>query len=213
MNIVIVDDHPLYRNGIRNLLQATDDLRVAGETGSGEEAIRLAEELRPDLMLMDIRLPDLDGIEATRRIKTSFPGIRILVLSMHKDDRSIMPAMKAGASGYLLKEADGAELLQAIRMVSGGSAVFSSAIAGRMVELLGERPQAWDPLFDQLTGREKEVLKWLAQGYSNPQIAARLHLSSKTVANNVTSILNKLRVSDRHEARLLVEELAGDGPL
>jgi DNA-binding NarL/FixJ family response regulator len=205
MNIVIVDDHPVYRNGIRNLIQATDDLVIIGEAGTGEEAVRLAEALQPDIMLMDIRLPDLDGIEATRRIKERHPRIHILILSMHKDDKSILPAIKAGARGYLLKEADGSELLQAIRMVGNGNGVFSPDIAGRMVDFLGERPKSANPLFDQLTGREKEVLQWVSEGYSNAQIALKLHLSVKTVANNVTNILNKLQVSDRHEARLLAK--------
>lgn len=205
MNIVIVDDHPMYRNGIRNLIQATDDLIIIGEAGTGEEAVRLAEVLQPDMMLMDIRLPDIDGIEATRRIKDLHPRIHILILSMHKDDESILPAMKAGARGYLLKEADGTELLQAIRMVGNGNGVFSPDIAGRMMDFLDNRPKSTNPLFDQLTGREKEILHWVSEGYSNAQIALKLHLSVKTVANNVTNILNKLQVADRHEARLLVK--------
>ncbi len=207
MRIVIVDDHPLFRSGVRNLIQATDDLVLAGEADSGEAAIRAAEEIGPDLMLMDIRMPDMDGIEATRRIQSRYPGIHILILSMHQDDRSVFAAMKAGARGYLLKEADGSELLQAIRIAGSGGAVFSPGIASRMMRFFEDRPVPANPLLAQLTGREKEILERLAEGDSNAQIAQRLHLSVKTVANNVTNILNKLQVADRNEARLLVKSM------
>jgi len=208
LSIVIVDDHPLFRSGVRNLIQATDDLVLVGEADTGEAAIRAAETLAPDMMLMDIRMPDMDGIEATRRIRERFPRIRILILSMHQDDKSVFAAMKAGACGYMQKEADGAELLQAIRIVGGGSAVFSPGIASRMMRYFEGRPApASNPLLAQLTGREKEVLARLAEGDSNAQIAQRLFLSVKTVANNVTNILNKLQVADRNEARMLVKSL------
>jgi DNA-binding NarL/FixJ family response regulator len=207
MRIVIVDDHPLFRSGVRNLIQATDDLVLAGEADSGEAAIRAAEEIGPDLMLMDIRMPDMDGIEATRRIQARYPHIHILILSMHQDDRSVFAAMKAGARGYLLKEADGSELLQAIRIAGSGGAVFSPGIASRGMRFLEDRPAPANPLLAQLTGREKEILERLAEGDSNAQIAQRLRLSVKTVANNVTNILNKLQVADRNEARMLVKSM------
>lgn len=207
MNILIVDDHPLYRSGIRNLIHATDDLVIVGEAGTGGEALAMADALEPDLILMDIRLPDLNGVEATRLIKERHPRIHILILSMHKDDKSVFSAMKAGARGYLLKEADGVELLQAIRMAARGSGVFSPDIASRMMNFFDGRSEPADPVLEQLTGREKEVLRWLAEGESNAQIARRLQLSVKTVANNVTNILNKLQVADRNEARLLVKSL------
>jgi Response regulator containing a CheY-like receiver domain and an HTH DNA-binding domain len=205
MRIVIVDDHPLYRSGVRNLVQTTDDLEIVGEAGTGEEAIWLAVNLDPELILMDIRLPDMDGIEATRRIRELRPSIHILILSMHKDEKTIFPAIKAGARGYLQKEADGLELLQAMRMVGGGSAVFSPDIASRMVTYFDGRPSNVHPILVQLTGREQEVLQWVTKGYSNLQIAQRLQISVKTVANNVTNILNKLHVADRNEARELVK--------
>ena len=205
MKIAIVDDHPLFRSGVRNLIQATDDLILVGEAGSGEEAIRLAGELNPDLMVIDIRMPDMNGIEATRRIRELHPHIHILILSMHKDDKSVFAAMKAGARGYMLKEADGADLLQSIRMVGNGIAVFSPEIASRMMNFFEDRPMPANPYFKQLTGREKEVLERIAEGDSNAQIANRLHLSVKTVANNVTNILNKLQVADRNEARQLIK--------
>jgi len=205
MNIIIADDHPLFRRGVCNLIQATEDLVLIGEASTGTEAIHIAEELHPDLMLMDIQMPDMDGLEATRIIKDRFPDIHILILSLYKDDKSISTAMKAGAGGYMLKEADGIELLQAIRMVGTGSAVFSPGIAARMASFFGERAAPMNPLLRELTGREKEVLSRLAEGESNAQIALRLHLSVKTVANNVTNILNKLQVADRNEARMLVK--------
>jgi len=213
MRIVIADDHPLFRSGVRNLIQATDDLHVAGEAGTGTEAVRLARTVKPELVLMDIRMPDMDGVEATRQIRAQCPEVHVLILSMHKDDKSVMAAMKAGARGFMLKEADGAELLQSIRMVGGGSAVFGSDIAERMMKLFEDGANPSDPLMEQLTGREKEVLKWLAEGDSNAQIAMRLHLSVKTVANNVTNILNKLQVGDRYEARRLIKALEEKGRL
>lgn len=205
MNIIIADDHPLFRSGVRNLIQATDDLVLIGEARTGNEAILMAEANQPDLILMDIHMPEMDGLEATRQIKNKYPNIHILILSLYKDDKSVFAAMKAGAGGYMLKEADGIELLQAIRMVGAGNAVFSPGIASRMASFFEGRVEPVNPLLSELTGREKEVLRWLAEGDSNAQIALRLHLSVKTVANNVTNILNKLQVADRNEARLLVK--------
>jgi DNA-binding NarL/FixJ family response regulator len=205
MNIIIADDHPLFRSGVRNLIHATDDLVLIGDASTGKEAIHLAEVNQPDLILMDIHMPDMDGLEATRLIKNKYPNIHILILSLYKDEESVFAAMKAGAGGYMLKEADGIELLQAIRMVGAGSAVFSPGIASRMASFFEDRVAPVNPLLSELTGREKEVLRWLAEGDSNAQIASRLHLSVKTVANNVTNILNKLQVADRNEARLLVK--------
>jgi DNA-binding NarL/FixJ family response regulator len=209
MNIIIADDHPLFRSGVRNLIQATDDLVLIGDASTGKEAIHMAEVNQPDLILMDIHMPDMDGLEATRQIKSKYPNIHILILSLYKDDKSVSAAMKAGAGGYMLKEADGIELLQAIRMVGAGSAVFSPGIASRMASFFEERAAPVNPRLSELTGREKEVLRWLAEGDSNAQIALRLHLSVKTVANNVTNILNKLQVADRNEARLLVKSFEG----
>ncbi len=208
MNIVIADDHPLFRSGVRNLLEATEDLIVVGEAGTGAEAIRLAETLRPDVLLLDLRLPDFNGIEVTERLKARLPELRILILSMHKDDKSIFAAMKAGARGYMLKEADGAELLQSIRMVGGGSAVFGAEVATRLAGFFEDKPP--EPFADRLTGREREVLGYIADGAGNAEIAARLRLSAKTVANHVANILNKLQVSDRHEARRLVRSYRSD---
>jgi len=211
MKILIAEDHPLFRSGVRNLLKTTSDLEVVGEAANGEDALALAETLQPDLVLMDIRMPDLNGIETTRIIKERFPNIEVLILTMFRDDESVFTAMRAGAKGYVLKDAEEDELLQSIRMVGSGGVVFGSDIAGRMVHYFSATgaganfPQK-NPSFDGLTKREAEILAWIAEGDTNQQIAARLHISAKTVANNVSAILAKLQVADRHEAKRLLEQ-------
>ncbi|CAG7627109.1 Response regulator protein VraR [Paenibacillus solanacearum] len=208
MRIVIAEDHPLFRSGVRNLLRTTDDLEVVGEAASGEEALALVEQLQPDLVLMDIRMPGMNGIEATRLIKETHPAVEVLILTMFRDDQSVFTAMRVGAKGYILKDSDEEELLQSIRMVGNGGAVFSSDIAGRMMHYFSQ-PQtvpAQDPAFAELTKREMAILERIAEGDSNAEIAARLHISSKTVANYVSNILNKLQVSDRHAAKRLVQK-------
>lgn len=204
MRIIVADDHPLFLSGVRNLIQATDDFVLVGEASNGKEAVRLTEELRPNLAILDIRMPELDGIEATRLIKERHPATHVLILSMYKDDKSVFAAMKAGARGYMLKEADGTELLQAIRLVGSGIAVFNPEIASRIMTFFDRSPEPPNPYLEQLTGREKEILMLIVEGDSNSRIAAKLQLSVKTVANNVTNILNKLHVADRNEARQLM---------
>lgn len=217
----------MFRNGVRSLLATTEDLEVVGEAASGEEAIRIAGELTPDLMLMDIRMPGINGIEATQIIRERYPAIEVLILTMYRDDQSVFTAMRVGAKGYILKDADEDELLQAIRMVGSGRAVFSTGIAERMMHYFasqasvvlggsegdaaagygsGKPTLAPDPAFAELTRREAEILAYIASGDTNAQIAARLFISAKTVANHVSTILNKLQVIDRHEARKLVEQ-------
>ncbi|RIX60325.1 DNA-binding response regulator [Paenibacillus nanensis] len=227
MRILIAEDHPMFRSGVRSLLATTDDLEVVGEASDGIEAVKLAGELLPDLIIMDIRMPGLNGIEATAQIKERFPAIEILILTMYQDDQSVFTAMRVGAKGYVLKDADEEELLQSIRMVGSGSAVFSTGIAERMMQFfasqvsqvkadasnemseehgLGRHGLLRDPAFAELTRREAEILERIAVGDTNAQIAERLHISAKTVANNVSNILNKLQVMTRHEARKLVEQ-------
>jgi DNA-binding NarL/FixJ family response regulator len=203
MRIVIADDHPLFRGGVRNLLQTTDDLQVVGEASSGEEVLELASSLQPELILMDIRMPGLNGIEATRMIREKYPHIEVLILTMFREDQSVFTAMRVGAKGYVLKDADEAELLQSIRMVGSGGAVFSPDIAGRMIHYFSSTRAAepLEPALAELTRREMEILERIAEGDSNSQIAAKLHISAKTVANNVSNILNKLQVTDRNEAK------------
>lgn len=216
MKIVIAEDHPMFRAGVRSLLATIEDMEVVGEAASGEEAVAQAEALQPDLILMDIRMPGMNGIEATQTIKERYPGIHILMLTMYRDDESVFTAMRVGAKGYVLKDAEEEELLQAIRMVGSGCAVFSTEIAERMMHYFAapaagkgtdrENGPSADPLFAELTRREAEILMGIAGGETNGQIAQRLGISVKTVANNVSNVLNKLQVLDRHEARKLVEQ-------
>lgn len=203
MRIVLADDHPLFRGGVRNLIQTTDDLEVIGEAATGEEAVEMASSLQPDVIVMDIRMPGLNGIEATQIIKEKFPKIKILIVTMLKNDKSVFTAMKMGASGYVLKDAGEMELLHSIRMVGNGGAVFSADIAARMMQYFSktEEIESVNPVLSDLTAREKEILELIVEEKTNAQIAARLHLSVKTVANHVTNILNKLHAADRHEAK------------
>jgi DNA-binding NarL/FixJ family response regulator len=206
--MIIADDHPLFRKGVRNLLGTTEDLEVVGEASSGDEALELAGTLQPDLVLMDIRMPGLNGIEVTRLIKQAYPHIEVLILTMFRDDQSVFTAMRAGAKGYVLKDADEDELLQSIRMVGSGRAVFSSDIAGRMIHFFSS-PTAAEPAnhpeLSELTKRELEILQRIAVGDTNAQISAQLNISVKTVANNVSNLLNKLQVADRNEAGKLLQ--------
>lgn len=203
MNILLADDHPLFRGGVRNLIRTTEDLQVVGEASNGEEAVQMALSLRPDVIVMDIRMPGINGIEATRMIREKQSEQKILIVTMLKDDKSVFMAMQMGARGYVLKDAGEMELLQSIRIVGSGGAVFSSDIASRMMHYftMPKTSQPINPALSELTGRETEVLELIADGYSNGQIASRLHLSAKTIANHVTNILNKLQVQDRHEAK------------
>ncbi|RTE11441.1 response regulator transcription factor [Paenibacillus whitsoniae] len=197
----------MFRSGVRNLLRTTDDLEVIGEASTGEEALVLVESLQPDLVLMDIRMPGMNGIEATRLIKERHPLTAVLILTMFQDDQSVFTAMRVGAKGYILKDSDEHELLQAIRMVGNGGAVFSSDIASRMMHYFSQSPvvPAEDPTFSELTRREMEILERIAEGDSNAQIASKLSISNKTVANYVSNILNKLQVTDRNAAKRLVQ--------
>ncbi|GIO11327.1 DNA-binding response regulator [Cohnella xylanilytica] len=207
MRVLLADDHPLFRSGVRNLIQTTEDLEVVGEASSGEEAVELASSLLPDVIVMDIRMPGMNGIEATKRIKEKHPEVKILIVTMLKNDKSVFAAMKMGASGYVLKDAGEMELLHSIRLAGNGGAVFSSDIAARMMDYFtsAHASDTNNPVLKDLTGREKEILELIVAGKTNNQIADRLYLSAKTVANHVSNILNKLQVSDRHEAKKLLK--------
>lgn len=213
IRILIADDHLFYREGVRTLLKAVPEVEIAGEATSGEEAVTQAAALAPDVILMDIKMPGLNGIEATRRILQDSPTVGVLVVTMFDDDDSVFAAMRAGARGYLLKDADREELLRAISAVHRGEAIFSPAIAQRMMQYFaaqprraGDRPVSADApadrdlAFPDLTDREREVLELIAQGHRNPAIAERLVLSVKTVQNHVSNILGKLQVADRAQA-------------
>lgn len=199
LRILIADDHPMFRQGVRSILENTEDMEVVGEAASGDEAVRQAIELTPDVVLMDIRMPGLNGVEATAQIKSIQSDIQVLVLTMFKDDASVITAMKSGARGYILKDSDKEDILRAIRATASGEAIFSSDVANRMIEF-ATRPMSRLDDFTDLTYREKEVLHLMVEGLSNTDISKRLELSSKTVANYVTNILNKLQAADRGEA-------------
>ncbi|HET7035208.1 MAG TPA: response regulator transcription factor [Thermomicrobiaceae bacterium] len=200
VRLLIADDHSLVRRGMRAVLGTAPDLEIVGEAATGREAVMLAESLEPDVILMDLRMPDLSGIEATRQILASQPDRRILVVTLFQDDDSVFLALRAGARGYVLKDADDEELIAAIRAVAGGAAIFSPAVATRVLTLFSApRPPAVEP-FPTLTTREREILELIAAGLSNPRIAQRLGISVKTVGNHVSVIFGKLQVADRAEA-------------
>lgn len=197
ITILIVDDHPVFRFGLRTLVGAEPDMQIAGEATNGAEALALAERHMFDVALMDIKLPDINGLEVTQRLRAIRPEARVLVISM-LDDTTVFRALKAGACGYILKGASGEETVRAIRAAAGGEAIFSPTIAQRIVQHFNT------PLlpgsFPELTAREQEILALLAQGLTNSAIAERLSLSTKTVRNRVSDIFSKLHVSDRAEA-------------
>lgn len=207
IRILVVDDHLLFRDGVRALIDSAPDCELAGEATTGEEAVRLAADLQPDLILMDVKMPDMDGIEATRQIARTSPHIGILVLTMLEDDNSLFTAMRAGARGYLLKGASHEEMLLAIRAVAGGQAIFSPGIAVRMMEFFNTmQPGRVPDVFPELSDREREVLGLVARHYSNAEIAKELVISPKTVRNHVSNVLSKLQVADRAEAILKARE-------
>jgi DNA-binding NarL/FixJ family response regulator len=201
VRVLIADDHPLFREGMRGRLDRVGDITVVGEAASGDEAVELARELEPRVILMDIKMPGLNGIEATREIRQTSPEIGVLVLTMFEDDDSVFAAMRAGAKGYLLKDSGGEEVVYAIRAVSSGEAVFGSGVAERILGFFsGPRPATPQRAFPELTEREEEVLSLVARGKSNQEIARQLFVSLKTVRNHVSNILVKLQVADRAQA-------------
>ncbi len=198
IRVLIVDDHPLVRRGLRALLSSVDGIEVVGDCGDGQAAVELALLERPAVVVMDIQMPDQDGIEATRRLAVEVPDAAVLMLTMHEDDESVFAALRAGAQGYVLKGAEQEEIVGAIRAVSRGEAIFGPQIAQRVLRLFSrERPA--EP-FPGMTAREREILDLMAAGASNREIARQLFLSPKTVSNNVSYILSKLQVPDRSKA-------------
>jgi DNA-binding NarL/FixJ family response regulator len=199
IRVVLADDHPVVRSGLRALLESLPGYEVVAEATDGEAAIRETQLMRPDVVLMDIRMPGLDGIEATRRVRAAVPGAAVLVLTMFDDDDTVFAAMRAGAQGYLLKGAEQDEIDRAIRAVVAGEAIFSPGVAQRVLGYFASPPVATDP-FPELTSREREVLDLVAAGQRNQAIADELVLSPKTVANHISSIFAKLAVADRSAA-------------
>ena len=212
IRILIADDHPIFRDGMRGLLDSVADTEVVGEATTGEEAIARAAALQPDVILMDLKMPGRNGIEATRRIVQESPHVGVLVVTMFEDDDSVFAAMRAGARGYLLKGANQAEMLRAIRAVGNGEAIFGPAIAERVMRYFAApRPAATPPVFPELTEREREILALIARGQGNQEIAERLFLSLKTVRNHVSNIFAKLQVADRAQAIVRARGGAGAG--
>jgi DNA-binding NarL/FixJ family response regulator len=214
IRILIADDHPVFRFGLRALLEAEDDLQVVAEASTGKQAVEMAAELQPQGILMDINMPELNGIEATRQIVDARPRAAVLMLTM-LDDRSVFAAMRAGARGYLLKGAEGEETLRAIRAVANGETIFSPGVAEQVLQYFTAGPPSGpdqEALFPELTPREQEILELLARGLTNQEIADRLVLSPKTVRNQVSTIYSKLQVANRAEAIIKAREagLGGD---
>jgi DNA-binding NarL/FixJ family response regulator len=207
LRVLIVDDHPLFRKGMRTLLDSMPDIEVAGEATNGKEAVEEGLALKPDLVLMDLQMPQGGGLDATRRITEADPQIHILVVTLFEDDDSVFAALRAGARGYILKDADEEEMMRAIRAIGKGEAIFSPAIAARLVDYFaGARTSSSPEIFPELTDREREILQLIARGQSNAAIAEQLSISLKTVRNHVSNIYNKLQVADRAQAAIRARE-------
>jgi DNA-binding NarL/FixJ family response regulator len=196
---LIADDHAVVREGLRAFLDLQDGIEVAGEAADGREAVSEADRLRPDVVLMDLVMPSLDGVEAMRELRTRVPQARVVVLTSFLDDERLLPALRAGAAGYLLKNVEPRELARSIRLAAAGEAMIDPAVAARLVDALGEDWRAPDP---GLTPREQEVLDLIERGFANKRIALELGIAEKTVKTHVSHVLAKLGVSDRTQAAL-----------
>jgi DNA-binding NarL/FixJ family response regulator len=204
---VIADDHPMFRHGMSALLGSVADAEVVGEAATGEQAVELVERLRPQVVLMDLKMPDVNGIEATRQVVERVPETAVLVMTMVEEDDAVFAAMRAGARGYIVKGAEQDEVLRAIRAVAAGEAIFGHAIARRLTSLFaGPRLGSVARAFPDLTERELEILALIADGLTNGQIAARLSVSEKTVRNHVSNVFSKLEVTHRGEAIVRARE-------
>lgn len=199
--VIVADDHPTFRRGLGALLDALDGVELVGEASDGETAVALAAQVRPDVVVMDLNMPGVNGVEATRRIVADDPEVAVLVLTMLDEDESVFAAMRAGRRGYVVKGADTGDVVRALESVARGDAVFGPAVASRVLSYLTQPLAARDPiLFPELTDREREVLELVARGLPNSQIARRLVISTKTVRNHVSNVFTKLQVRDRSEA-------------
>ncbi len=200
IGVLVVDDHAVVREGLRTFLELQEGIEVIGEAGDGAEALRAAERLRPDVILMDLVMPKLDGVGAMRELRRRLPESRVIVLTSFADDERLLPAIQAGAAGYLLKDAEPQELARAVRAAHAGEALLDPAVAARLVDALAQSA-AEEPV-ERLTPREREVLALIGRGLPNKLIARELELSEKTVKNHVSQVLAKLGVSDRTQAAL-----------
>lgn len=206
IRVVIADDHPIVRTGLAALLNSLDGIEVAGVAQTGREAVDRVLSTRPEVAIVDLKMPELDGFEATREIARVAPDVAVLVLTMFDDDASVFAAMRAGARGYLVKGAQQEEIERAIRAVARGEAIFGPGVAGRVLGFLSNPPAGIDGSFPELTERERRILDLLASGLSNSAIGERLGIAAKTVANNVSSIFAKLQVADRAQAIIRARE-------
>jgi DNA-binding NarL/FixJ family response regulator len=206
LSILVADDHPVFRKGMRALLSAMPEVVLVGEASTGQEAMQLAESLQPDVILMDLQMPEGGGIAAIRQITATSPHIRILVVTMFEDDESVFAAMRAGARGYVLKDMHDTDISRAILAVGRGDAIFSPAIAARLINYFSTRPALPVELFPELTDSERKVLRLMAGGANNDEIARNLSLSNKTVRNYVSNIFSKLQVADRAHAIVKARE-------
>ncbi|WP_391572282.1 response regulator [Cohnella sp.] len=212
LRILLADDHPMFCEGLVSILQSEETFEVIGQASNGIEVVRMAEELQPDVILMDVNMPGKNGIEATRDIILTSPHIGVLILTMFEDDSSVFSAMRAGARGYLLKGAQKKEIVRAINVVGSGEAIFSAVIARKMMFYFDAvlKRTSGNVLFPQLATREREVLEWIARDMSNADISRLMGLSLKTIRNHVSNILSKLHAADRTHAIMLARE-AGMG--
>ncbi|GAA3456431.1 response regulator [Dactylosporangium matsuzakiense] len=206
IRVLVADDHPIFRDGLAVLLGSVDGIEVVGTAATGQEAFDSAVRLRPDVVVMDVQMPDLNGIEATRRLAAAVPESGVVVLTMSEDDGTVFAAVRAGARGYLVKGAEQEEIVRAITTVASGGAVFGAPLARRIAEFFAAGHLEPRTAFPDLTAREREILELLAAGRSNAQIAQALFLSQKTVRNNVSNVFAKLHVSDRAEAIVRARE-------
>jgi len=211
IRVLLVDDQPLFREGVHTLLSLQPDLEVVGEAGTGEEALRLAARLRPDVILMDLQMPVLDGVEATRRLRLTQPDCRVIALTTFDDDEYVFEGLRAGAIGYLLKDTPSVKLLEAIRAAARGESFLQPSIAAKVVaefsRLADQAPPRPQPLAEPLSERENDILRLVVTGASNKEIAAVLVITEGTVKNHLTNILAKLGVRDRTQAALKAKEL------
>jgi NarL family two-component system response regulator LiaR len=205
IRVLIADDHAVLREGLRSFLELQEGIEIVGDAADGAEAVELAERLRPAVILMDLVMPKLDGVEAMRKLNERVPGTRVIILTSYIDDDRLLPAIRAGAAGYLLKNAEPQELARAIRTADAGEALIDPSVAARLVERLAQDEQRDD--YESLTAREREVLELIGRGLSNKRIALELGIAEKTVKTHVSNLLGKLGVADRTQAALYASRL------